>query len=177
MAIDDMDCLYGLQLLAEATGRQTLADRYGLDQGLVERLSDTLGISGICNVIGAIKTAKYYDMGAGDVVVTVATDAMERYGSVMTALNRTQGALDEARATAIVDGVFHRAGGDWVMEGTREARERWHNLKYYTWVEQQGKSVEELDAQRDPDWWLEHQARVAEIDRRLLEQRARQQRD
>ena len=63
------------------------------------------------------------------------------------------------------------------MEGTREARERWHNLKYYTWVEQQGKSVEELDAQRDPDWWLEHQARVAEIDRRLLEQRARQQRD
>ena len=93
MAIDDMDCLYGLQLLAEATGRQILADRYGLDQGLVERLSDTLGISGICNVIGAIKTAKYYEMGAGDVVVTVATDAMERYGSVMTAARADAGRI------------------------------------------------------------------------------------
>ena len=177
MAIDDMDCLYGLQLLAEAEGRQTLVNRYGLDQSLVERLSATLGISGICNIIGAIKTAKFYDMGADDVVVTIATDAMERYGSVMTKLQGARGALDEARATAIVDGVFHRAGGDWVMEGSRDARERWHNLKYYTWVEQQGKSVDELNAQRDPGWWLEHQALVAEIDRRLLEQRARRTRN
>ncbi len=177
MAIDDMDCLYGLQLLAEAEGRQTLVNRYGLDQSLVERLSATLGISGICNIIGAIKTAKFYDMGADDVVVTVATDAMERYGSVMTKLQAARGALDEARATAIVDGVFHRAGGDWVMEGSRDARERWHNLKYYTWVEQQGKSVDELNAQRDPGWWLEHQELVAEIDKRLLEQRARQTRN
>lgn len=46
-------------------------------------------------------------------------------------------------------------------------RERWHNLKYYTWVEQQGKSVEELDAQRDPQWWINHQQRVQEIDTRL----------
>jgi hypothetical protein len=53
------------------------------------------------------------------------------------------------------------------MPGTPDARERWHNLKYYTWVEQQGKTVEELDAQRDPEWWLAHQARVSEIDSRL----------
>ena len=112
-------------------------------------------------------------MGSDDVVVTVATDAMERYGSVMTHLLETEGALDEARATAIVDGVFRRAGTDWVMEGTREARERWHNLKYYTWVEQQGKTVAALDAQRDPEWWVGHQERVAEIDQRLLRQRAR----
>ena len=58
------------------------------------------------------------------------------------------------------------------MEASRAARERWHNLKYYTWVEQQGKTVAELDAQRDPEWWLAHQARVAEIDKRLLAQRS-----
>ena len=51
---------------------------------------------------------------------------------------------------------------------TPENRARWHNLKYYTWVEQQGKTVEELDAQRDPEWWLAHQARVSEIDARLI---------
>ena len=173
MAIDDMDSLSGLRVLAEEAGRRSLSQRFGLDDSFVERLAKTLGISGICNVIGAIKTAKYYRMNADDVVVTIATDAMERYGSVMAKLRQTQGALDDARATAIVDGVFHRAGTDWVMEGSRDARERWHNLKYYTWVEQQGKSVAELDAQRDPQWWLAHQQRVAEIDKRLIDQRSR----
>ncbi len=171
MAIDDMDCLQGLRLLAEAKGREVLVQRFGLAEDAVAQLAGALGISGICNIIGAIKTAKFYRMTSDDVVVTVATDAMERYGSVMENLREADGPLDKARATAIVDGVFHRASTDWVMEGGREAHERWHNLKYYTWVEQQGKTVAELDAQRDPDWWVGHQAQVAEIDRRLLAQR------
>ncbi|MDE2749414.1 MAG: pyridoxal-phosphate dependent enzyme [Chloroflexota bacterium] len=172
MAIDDMDALNGLRVLAEAAGREVLVKRYGLAEAMVAQLAHTMGISGICNIIGAIKTAKYYNLSEGDVVATVATDAFERYGSVMDQLRSAQGALDEARAAAIVDGVYRRAGLDWIMEGGREARERWHNLKYYTWVEQQGKTVSELDAQRDPAWWLGHQAQVAEIDRRLLAQRA-----
>ncbi len=173
MAIDDMDCLDGLRLLAEKSGRQTLRDRFGIDEALVQCLAETLGISGICNIIGAIKTAKFYSMTSDDIVVTVATDAMERYGSVMANLRAEQGPLDAAAATAIVDGCFHRAGSDWVQEGSREARERWHNLKYYTWVEQQGKTVAELDAQRDPNWWISHQERIDEIDKRLLAQRGR----
>ncbi len=175
MAIDDMDCLKGLRLLAEETGRQTLARRFGIDEAQLQCLAKTLGISGICNIIGAIKTAKFFSLSSEDVVVTVATDAMERYGSVMSKLRDVQGPLDEADATAILDGSFHRAGLDWVQEGGREARERWHNLKYYTWVEQQGKSVAELDAQRDPAWWIGHQERVGEIDKRLLEQREQKQ--
>jgi cysteine synthase len=173
MAIDDMDALNGLRVLAEAPGREVLMKRFGLDSQQVGQLSRTLGISGICNIIGAIKTAKFYGMGSDDLIVTVATDAMERYRSVMANLRDQYGPLDEAAATAIVDGVFHRAGSDWIMEGSRDARERWHNLKYYTWVEQQGKSVAELDAQRDPAWWIGHQEQVAEIDKRLLAQRGR----
>ena len=172
MAIDDMDCLNGLRVLSEDEGRRTLTDRFGLDQAFVGRLANLLGISGVCNIIGAIKTAKFYDMTADDVIVTVATDAMERYGSVMANMREAQGPLDEAGAAAIVDGVFHRAGVDWVQEGSREARQRWHNLKYYTWVEQQGKSVAQLDAQRDPAWWIGHQEHVGEIDERLLAQRS-----
>jgi hypothetical protein len=57
---------------------------------------------------------------------------------------------------------------DWIMRGTPEARTRWHNLKYYTWVEQQGKTVQELDAQREPAWWERHQQMVQEIDARLV---------
>jgi cysteine synthase A len=172
MCIDDMDSVNGLRVLAEETGRKVLADRFGLDEGYVECLAEILGISGICNIIGAIKTAKYYNMSSDDVIVTVATDSMERYHSVMDNMRDQYGALDDAQATAFVDGIFHRAGTDWVMEGTRDARERWHNLKYYTWVEQQGKSVEELDAQRDPAWWINHQEQVAEIDKRLMEERS-----
>jgi len=172
MAIDDMDALNGLRVLAEEAGRRALIQRLGLPEEAVAQLAETLGISGVCNIIGAIKTAKFYDLREDDVVATVATDAFERYLSVMSNLRAARGALDEAEATAIIDGVFRRAGTDWIMEGGREARERWHNLKYYTWVEQQGKDLSELDAQRDPEWWLGHQAQVAEIDKRLLAQRA-----
>jgi cysteine synthase len=172
MCIDDMDSVNGLRLLAEDVGRKTLIDRFGMSEDVVNSLSELLGISGICNIIGAIKTAKYYNMSSDDVIVTVATDSMERYHSVMDNMKEEHGALDEAQSTAFVDGIFHRAGTDWVMEGTRQARERWHNLKYYTWVEQQGKTVEELDAQRDPAWWIAHQAQVSEIDNRILEERS-----
>jgi len=172
MCIDDMDSVNGLRVLAEEAGRKTLIDRFGLSEDHVNQLSELLGISGICNIIGAIKTAKYYNMTSDDVIVTVATDSMERYHSVMDNMKDEHGALDEAQSTAFVDGIFHRAGTGWIMEGTRQARERWHNLKYYTWVEQQGKTVEELDAQRDPAWWLAHQAQVAEIDSRLMEERS-----
>lgn len=171
MAIDDGDALNGLRLFWEEAGREALIRRFGLAEDTVAQLAETLGISGVCNIIGAIKTAKHYNLSEKDVVVTVATDAMERYGSVMSAMRAAHGGLDEASATAIVDGVYRRAATDWIMEGSREARERWHNLKYYTWVEQQGKTVAELDAQRDPEWWLAHQERVGEIDKRLLAQR------
>ncbi|MBK9750468.1 MAG: pyridoxal-phosphate dependent enzyme [Chloroflexi bacterium] len=174
MCIDDIESKLGLQLLAEAAGRAALVKRYGLDEALVEHMSQLFGISGICNVLGAIKTAKYYGYGKDDVIVTVATDGMDRYPSVMQSMAECYGALDEAKAVGRVEGVFHGQRTDWVQAGTPEARQRWHNLKYYTWVEQQGKSVQELDAQRDPAWWENHQAMVQEIDARLTALRAQE---
>lgn len=168
MCIDDMECKKGLQVLAESSSRETLVERFGIAPEVVEQLGSLFGISGICNVLGAIKTAKYYGYGAGDVIVTVATDALDRYHSVMGDMAAQFGTLDDAAAVGRVESIFHGARTDWVMEGTREARERWHNLKYYTWVEQQGKTVQELDAQRDPAWWVAHQQRVQEIDARLV---------
>jgi cysteine synthase len=175
MCIDDIECKKALQVLAEEAGRQTLVKRYKLDAELVEKLGTLFGISGMCNVLGAIKTAKYYKMGKGDVIVTVATDALDRYHSVMQDMADTYGKLDEAAAVGRIESIFRGMRTDWILPGTAEARERWHNLKYYTWVEQQGKTVEELDAQRDPQWWLDHQAMVPEIDARLMAVREMQQ--
>jgi cysteine synthase len=171
MCIDDMSCVRGLQLLSEPIGRETLVKRYGADEALVERMAPIFGISGVCHILGAIKTAKYYGLGTDDVVVTAATDGFDRYPSEMDKLRSREGALDEARAVGRIEGIFHGQKTDWVQDGTRFNRERWHNLKYYTWVEQQGKTVQELDAQRDPAWWEAHQRRVADIDAALVEWR------
>ncbi len=174
MCIDHMDSLKGLQVFAEDAGRETLIKRFGVDEAAANELHGLFGISSICNIIGAIKTAKYYKFGAEDVIVTIATDALDRYYSVMGWLREAYGALDEAETVGRVYSIFHGAKTDWVMRGTPEARARWHNLKYYTWVEQQGKTVEELDAQKDPAWWTIHQDRVADIDAKLLELREKE---
>jgi cysteine synthase len=172
ICIDDLECKKGLQLLSEEAGQRVLIERYGVDAALVQQLSSLFGISGICNILGAIKAAKYYDLGRGDVVATVATDALDRYYSVMDSMRECYGRLDEAAAVGRIEGVFHSAATDWIMPGTPDARARWHNLKYYTWVEQQGKTVAELDAQKSPQWWRDHQAFVSEIDARLVATRS-----
>lgn len=167
MCIDDIECKKGLQLLTEPAGWETLSGRYGIPAETVQSLSTIFGISGVCNVLGAIKTAKFYGLGSQETVVTICTDAIDRYYSVMASMTECYGRMDETEAAVRVESIFHGQKTDWIREGTQHARACWHNLKYYTWVEQQGKTVEELDAQKDPSWWLEHQALVAEIDGKI----------
>lgn len=166
MCLDDIECKKGLQLLSEEAGMETLHKRFGVPQADVETMSSLFGISGICNVLGAIKTAKFYGMNSHDTIVTIATDWMDRYYSVMAEMTKTYGAMDEAEATARAH-IFLDQKTDWIKEGTVDVRKQWHNLKYYTWCEQQGKTVEELNAQLDPEWWMAHQERVNDIDTKL----------
>jgi hypothetical protein len=166
MCIDDIECKKGLQLLTDPVGKETLVKRFGIPQDTVEKMSTIFGISCVCNVLGAIKTARFYGFGANDTIVTICTDSIDRYHSVMEEMTKTYGTVDEARATAYAH-IFRDQKTDWIHEGTTEMRKQWHNLKYYTWVEQQGKTVEELNAQLDPAWWVTHQEMVSEIDSRL----------
>lgn len=171
MCIDDMDSVRGLQLLVEEPGQRLLAKRYGIPMEKVQKLSQIFGISGVCNVLGAIKTAKFYGYGKGDLIVTICTDAIDRYYSTMAWLTAKEGAMDETKAAIRLESIFHGATTDWVREGDKLAHQSWHNLKYYTWVEQQGKSVQELDAQRDPEWWEAEQAKIEQVDRLLTQVR------
>jgi cysteine synthase A len=166
VCLDDVECKQGLQLLTEEPGWERLR-RAGADPALVERLATIFGISGVCNVLGAIKTARYYGFGPHDVIATICTDAIDRYRSVMADLSATYGPLDDAVAAERLARIFHGQKTDWIKEGTTDVRRQWHNLKYYTWVEQQGRTVEELNAQLDPEWWLAEQAQVTEHDRLL----------
>lgn len=172
MCIDDVDCKLGLQIFADKGGQRALVDRFHVAPEMVDFFSYGFGISSICNIYGAIKSVKHYGFGKDDMVVTIATDGMDRYGSVMDAMRRDYGVVDEVEAVARVRGLFHGLKTDWVFDGTPDNRQRWHNLKYYTWVEQQGKTVQELDAQRDQTWWEAEQKRVPDIDARLKAYRA-----
>ena len=171
ICIDDMSCVRGLAVLTDPVAQETLSKRYGVPSAAIEKMSQIFGISGVCNVLGAIKAAKFYHYGPDDVVATICTDAIDRYYSVMDWLKGSEGVMDDAMATGRVESTFRGQKTDWIQEGTQEARQRWHNLKYYTWVEQQGKTIAELNAQRDPAWWQDHQARVSEIDQRIIQAR------
>ncbi|MGQ0604280.1 MAG: pyridoxal-5'-phosphate-dependent protein subunit beta, partial [Anaerolineales bacterium] len=167
MCLDDIECKKGLQVLSDEAGQEVLTKRYGIPAETARQLGTLFGISGVCNVLGAIKTAKHYRFGKRDVIVTICTDAIDRYHSVMADMAHDYGAMDDARAAAYVEGIFHSAKTDWIKDGTPDMRRQWQNLKYYMWVEQQGKTVEELDAQRDPEWWIKHQQLIPEMDQRI----------
>jgi hypothetical protein len=165
LCIDDLQCLMGLQLLEE--GHDVLQYELGLDSELLTGWRGTFGISSVCNILGAIQTARLLRLGRGDVVVTVATDGFDRYPSVLRKLEAEHGPMSADAAHRRI-GIFHDARPEMALEGTPTTRLRWHNQKYFTWVEQQGKSIAELEAQRSPDYWLREQRRIPEIDRDLV---------
>ena len=145
IAIDDEDSQRLLRLFNTPEGRDYLLHTLKLDPVLVEKLT-WLGISGIANVLCCIKMAKYYEFTARDVVGTVLTDSAVMYGSRVQELNDQFGAYTAAEAR--LDHSLHMLGlkTDNLIELTYADRKRVHHLKYYTWVEQQGKDMHDLNA-------------------------------
>jgi cysteine synthase len=171
VCVDDLQCKKGLRFLTEEAGRKLMVDRLGIPEPEVRQISRIFGISGVCNVLAAIKTAKFYRFGKRDVIVTVLTDAIDRYYSVMKELTAAEGPMVVRDAESCLGEIFHGQSPDWIQEGNAEARARWHNLKYFTWVEQQGKTVAELNAQLDPEYWEAEQEKVADVDRLIKQAR------
>jgi cysteine synthase A len=168
MAIDDEACMSLARLFNEPAGRAYLVEQ-GVPEPLLGQL-DLLGISSIANVLSAIKFAKWYELGENDVVLTVFTDSMELYGSRLRELHEEHGAYTEVDAAADYHRYLLGCAVDYVEELGYWDRRRIHNLKYYTWVEQQGKTYEEIQAQwYQPDYWTSFQEQVEEIDA-LIEQ-------
>lgn len=163
LAIDDNAVVRLVRLFNEPAGRSCLL-KQGIPEETIDRL-DLLGFSGIANLLSAIKFAKYYELGPNDVVMTVLTDSMDLYQSRLQEMRSESGEYTELDAARDFGQYLLGAATDHLLELTRDSRRRIHNLKYYTWVEQQGKSLEELQAQwHDPSYWTDIQARIPEID-------------
>jgi len=152
-AIDDEDCMRILRLFNEPAGQKHLASLGVRPSGL--RSLPLLGISSICNLLAAIKTSKHFELTERDVIFTVFTDSTELYGSRVEELKHERGTYREKDAIADFAGPLAHQSVDYFKELTFPERKAIHNLKYYTWVEQQGKSCDELNAQWHPDYWRE----------------------
>jgi cysteine synthase len=163
VAVDDEAPVSLLRLFNEEEGRKRLTDD-GIPAELVDAMP-LLGISGFCNLIASIKTAKFFELDDDDVVMTVFTDSSCLYGSRLKELNEERGAYTRDRASADLELHLRGAATDNMRELGYHDRKALHNLKYFTWVEQQGRTVEELDRLWNPGFWAETYARVEEYDR------------
>jgi cysteine synthase len=162
-AIDDNAVVNISRLFNEKAGHEYLA-KQGVPAEIVENL-DLLGFSGIANMLSAIKMAKYFEMGENDVVLTVLTDSMELYQSRLKEMHEESGEYSEVDAAAHYAHFLEGQSTDNMIDLTYQDKRRVHNLKYYTWVEQQGRTYEEIQDQwYAPDYWTGYQSQVEEID-------------
>jgi len=165
-AIDDNICMAMIRLANEPSGKEYLRSA-GVADDFIEKLP-LMGISGAANIAMAIKMAKYYELTEDDIIVTVLTDSMDMYGSRLAEMREKLGAYTPVRAAADHERWVLGIGIDGVQETGYYDRKRIHNLKYFTWVEQLGKSVEELEAQwYDRDYWANVHKMADEIDEKI----------
>jgi len=168
-AVDDNDCLELVRLFNEKKGKEYLI-RQNVNEELVAKL-DLLGISGIANLISAIKFAKYNELTERDVVFIILTDSMQLYGSRLSELTEKLGTFTEESAIRAYNKSCLGISTDNMLETNYHDKKRIHNLKYFTWIEQQNKDINELNAQwyDYPDYWDKTRCIAGQIDEMIKE--------
>jgi cysteine synthase len=149
LASDSLNVLFGGNV-----GRSYLAGRRKIDPD-VTRAFDDIGISGLANIVAAVKVAKHLDLGADDVIMTVATDSASLYASERQSFlaRRYRDGFDEVNAGEIFSRHLEGIVDDHVLELTHFDRKRIFNLGYFTWVEQQGVPIDDFDRRKDQRFW------------------------
>ncbi len=163
IGLDDEHTIRLIRLFNESLGKEYLV-KHGVSENIVKNL-DLLGISSIGNMLGAIKFAKYYELTENDVVLTVFTDSMELYDSRLKELREERGEYTKEQAARDFE-MLMQISTDNTKELDYYDRKRIHNLKYYTWIEQQKRSVQELNAQwyDSQQYWKEVHSITPKID-------------
>jgi len=152
-------------LIDEEVGRKYLADRRGVPKALLDNIH-LLGYSAIANIIGAIKTAKYFGYGEDDVIVTVATDSSRMYESEFASIKKREfdGGFDAVNAGETYGKAILGASTADVLELNEVAKRRVFNLGYYTWVEQQNITIDEFRDRRNQEYWRKIRAQLTKWD-------------
>ncbi|MGI9264731.1 MAG: pyridoxal-5-phosphate-dependent protein subunit beta, partial [Gammaproteobacteria bacterium] len=150
-AIDDEQTMQLMRLFNEEAGHECLR-REGVDEKLLDSLH-LVGLSGLCNLVASIKTARYYDMDSRDVIFTPLTDAMDLYASRIQEATAAHGPYTSRLADQHYARHLQGITTDHLRELTYSDQKALHNFKYFTWVEQQGRTPDELRQLWDQDFW------------------------
>jgi len=153
VAVDDEQTMQLMRLFNEDEGHACLR-REGVDEATIGELSQ-IGISGLCNLVASIKTARHYDMDGRDVIFTPLTDSMELYSSRVKEMQEKHGNYTTHLADQHYGRYLMGTGSDNLRELSYTDRKALHNFKYFTWVEQQGRTSNELNQLWDQDFWRE----------------------
>jgi len=160
--VHDDDCVAGLKVLEH--GRRVVERELKLASGALEPLAGWFGISTVCNILGAIKTAKLLSLGAGQNVVTIATDGFDRYPSVMEDLERRRGPVGEAKLAEWYERIFRGATTDGVLDvRSGVQKERLFRQKREVWSTF-GYSDAYLERMKSQAFWDEEYAKIGPID-------------
>ncbi|MGB9666709.1 MAG: pyridoxal-phosphate dependent enzyme [Candidatus Cryosericum sp.] len=166
-AIDDEYPMHLLRLFNEEAGK-TYLEKKGVPRAIVEQLN-LLGISSLANLVASIRMAKYEEMDENDIVFTVFTDSADLYLSRIEELRAEYGPYTEMDAALDYAKYLEGILTDWYRELNYRDRKQLHNLKYFTWVEQQGRTSEELRELWEPEFWDQIWSAVPAFDK-LIDQ-------
>jgi hypothetical protein len=148
-------------------------EKLGVAHEVAQSLRDLFGPSGICNVLGAIKLAKYLRLGPGDNVVTVATDGIDRYFSVLDEMNHRYLDLAGPVLDRWAHDIFLGASTEHVFDfRTPEMKERLFKQKEHDWLKF-GYTKEFLDSMRSQRFWDAQYAKVQDYDQKICTLRPR----
>jgi cysteine synthase len=162
--IKDEETIQGLKILRD--GVESLV-KLGVAREFALGLRDSFGPSGICNVLGAIKIAKYLRLGPGDNVVTVATDGFDRYQSVLEEMNHRYLEMAPVVLDRWANDIFLKAADDFVYDFRQgPVKEKLFQQKESDWLKF-GYSKRFLDSMRDQAFWDEQYAKVGEYNRKI----------
>jgi len=140
-------------LFNDPAGRELLRGR-GVGEEVLAALPH-FGLSSICNILAAIKSAKTLGLGAHDALITVATDGAAMYTSEFpkAVARHFGGSFGAAQAAESYAAHVTQAGTEHVLPLGETERNRIFNLGYFTWVEQRGVALADFEARRHQDFW------------------------
>ena len=150
-------------------GKNYLTKRKGFDPDFVDRLPE-FGFSSIANIIASIKLAKKMKLTKNDAIITVATDGADLYETELAKTKKQFSKIyDQVTCAEIFAKNFEAITVDHTLELSQIDKERIFNLGYYTWVEQQGTSLEEFESRRSQSFWDKHYKDMISLDEKIKE--------
>lgn len=166
--IHDDDTIKGLKVIHDGT--EALV-KIGIDREYARSMRELFGPSGICNILGAIKMAKYLRLGPGDNVVTIATDGFDRYDSVIQDLERRYLEVENFVLERWLSDVFVRISDDMIYDFRKlQAKEQLFKQKEKDWI-RFGYTKEYLDSMRSMEFWDNEYSKVFEYNRKIVDAR------